>query len=524
MNTENRNNKKSPETIRGPEANAVTGLLFEDDKSVIKTGTITERADLSYEEQYEEMVRETFIDYDGEKIPFKIFNPAYRSDDTLILSITEIEKRSQLLKTAEKRLAERAASLINECKKKTCGYKSGKGVEKTWQQMIGDSYILTAAQSMYGMFESCFQDYREEICRTFSDLKGELCTDLLRLPSFAQADIANADADETEGLKLEDNMSLTDVIDEKYLSAQLLQIVKYFEGVDDEFAALAKKALAEGWFEIETSSMDSITIGTVAGTEDNGDGSSRIILSAHNSFGPQVLAHELGHAFFNMIRYDRKSSAPQTYENTFLLEVPSVFYELWAGAQEGKNGYEKFYKEVVDLEGPQMIVDDLNRKRGNPLSWLAYARNSHIVGFHIDFWIAFNLEKAIYERYRIEDRDIDVQWLCRKTLQFQQEVYSDLIDASRLDPYLWVRLPNLTDSRPFYNYSYTLGYILGMCLVEDLDKAQRDGTVKPFIENYHDFLRGMWVSSTEDVCAVLGYDLTDPKFWGSVKEKLLAEM
>lgn len=133
-----------------------------------------------------------------------------------------------------------------------------------------------------------------------------MCHEVLRLSSFAQMDIINADGDQAEEPDLGESKAMDDVRNEQYLSSQLAQMVRYFEGVDDEFAAFAKKALAEGWFEIGTSSMYSIATGTVASTEDNNDGSSRILLSAHNSFNPQVLAHELGHAFFNMIRHERE--------------------------------------------------------------------------------------------------------------------------------------------------------------------------------------------------------------------------
>ena len=80
MNRENRNHIKTSETIQD---------------SKMKTGLITERGELSYDERYEEMIRETIIDYEGERIPFKAFNPAYTSDNTLILNVAEIIKRSE---------------------------------------------------------------------------------------------------------------------------------------------------------------------------------------------------------------------------------------------------------------------------------------------------------------------------------------------------------------------------------------------------------------------------------------------
>ena len=461
-----------------------------------------------YAYHYDTLIAETNILYHGKTIPISSFSESREEDGTPVRDRQERNHRRELLIATEKSIADKAAAILNDRKKTTYGYGDGKTHGKLWQDLIGDSYDMAAIDNMFRLVEGCFEDYRNDCRSTFENFIDELTPDFLTLSYMELWDPSELEEEKDQTIS-------ETAVDFKKLFENLADC---FAGIDDFFVSFSRHAVESNWLCCENQEKPDIGASTYS-RNDNGE--SRITFWSPKQVNLQVMVHELAHAFQHKLQFDNGGTSAVEATSWFLIEVPSLFYELWVCALEGKKTYEKMYSRLRELKAPDIILKDMKEKMATPCSWIGLYRNHHFIAGEINNWISYNLEKAMYERL-YHGTEIDTVWLCQETVRLQKIIYGDLVKEETLDPYLWVRFSRLYGYDLFYNYQYTLGYILGLHFVEALISAQKEGQTKAFIEKYHQFLIASRAQRTEETCGIMGIHLSDPHFWETAREKIMA--
>jgi oligoendopeptidase F len=81
---------------------------------------------------------------------------------------------------------------------------------------------------------------------------------------------------------------------------------------------------------------------------------------------------------------------------------------------------------------------------------------------------------------------------------------------------MWVVKPHYySGNRSYYNFPYAFGHLLanGLYALYEADPAA-------FEAKYDTFLRGTGKMSVKDICATVGMDVEDKKFWASAIQVL----
>ncbi|PLT29488.1 M3 family metallopeptidase [Peribacillus deserti] len=199
-----------------------------------------------------------------------------------------------------------------------------------------------------------------------------------------------------------------------------------------------------------------------------------------------ILAHELGHAFHTTILFDQPSFL-QKYPMT-LAETASTFSEL------------------VFTESGQM-------SKGEKILYLEEEINAAVlyllyVQFHFDF------ELELYE-LKNKGEFLTAKQLTERVVKKQQEVFGDCLE--HYQDYFWILTPHFYYlNEPFYNFSYTFGYLFSYGLLKEYKKGRRE-----FEEKYILFLKDTGLLSVEELSLKhFGIDLTQPVFWMDSIQKI----
>ena len=253
-------------------------------------------------------------------------------------------------------------------------------------------------------------------------------------------------------------------------------VERAFGGYSPQLAALARRALDDGWIDVEPRA------GKVGGAfcMPMGDGSSRVLLNWNESFdGVQTLAHELGHAYHNTQLAERTPLQRRTPSS--LAETASIFCEtvMVAHGLTNASDDDRLVILEVDLQGSCQVI--------------------------VDIYSRFLFESRVFEQRR--DSTLSVDDLCGLMRDAQLEAYGDGLDDTQLHPYMWAAKPHYYGST-FYNWPYAYGLLFGIGLF-----AQYEADPDRFRAGYDDLLSCTGLSDAAGLGERFGIDVRDVGFW-----------
>jgi pepF/M3 family oligoendopeptidase len=266
-------------------------------------------------------------------------------------------------------------------------------------------------------------------------------------------------------------------------------ILTHFGSYSEKMQLLARRAFDENWIDAEprAGKRDGAFCMRVRADE------SRVLTNFKPAFGGMsTLAHELGHAYHNLVLAPRTAvqrSTPMT-----LAETASIFCEtiVKQAALREANAQEQLTILENSLQGSCQVVVDITSR--------------------------FLFEQRVFEGRRA--REWSVQELCDLMTDAQKETYGDGLDETQLHPYMWAAKPHYyRDSMAFYNFPYMFGLLFGLGLY-----AQYQSNAEEFKQHYDALLSSTGMADAATLAARFGFDLRQADFWraslGTIEQEI----
>lgn len=197
--------------------------------------------------------------------------------------------------------------------------------------------------------------------------------------------------------------------------------------------------------------------------------------------GMSTLAHELGHAYHNLVKAER--TALQKATPMTLAETASIFCETIVrhAALSAADRQEQISILEASLQDSSQVVVDITSR--------------------------FLFESRVFEQRA--QRELSIDELNELMLQAQRETYGDGLDESKLHPYMWALKPHYyrTDLS-FYNFPYMFGLLFGLGLY-----AQYQQDPEKFKAGYDDLLSSTGLDDAAGLASRFGIDVRTPAFW-----------
>lgn len=209
---------------------------------------------------------------------------------------------------------------------------------------------------------------------------------------------------------------------------------------------------------------------------------SRVFSNYKPSYGGMsTLAHELGHAYHNVLRSTRtmlQRTTPMT-----LAETASIFCEtiVRQAALQDSDEQEQLAILEASLQGSCQVVVDISSR--------------------------FLFESRLFEQR--QKRELSVDELNSLMLEAQRETYGDGLDSEKLHPYMWAMKPHYySTGLSFYNFPYMFGLLFGLGLYA---RYQQDP--EGFKTGYDDLLSSTGLADAATLAGRFGIDIRTPDFW-----------
>ncbi|HZQ04983.1 MAG TPA: M3 family oligoendopeptidase [Anaerolineae bacterium] len=251
-----------------------------------------------------------------------------------------------------------------------------------------------------------------------------------------------------------------------------------FGTYSDKMRGLAQRAFEQRWIDAEPRSgkRDGAFCMSVR------DDESRILSNFKAAYGGMnTLAHELGHAYHNLVIAPRtalQQSTPMT-----LAETASTFCEtiVRQAALRDADAKERIVILEASLQDSCQVVVDISSR--------------------------FLFESRLFDARRA--RELSVEELCTLMLDAQKETYGDGLDQEQLHPFMWAAKPHYySGGLSFYNFPYMFGLLFGLGLY-----AQYQANPEEFKKGYDDLLSSTGMADAVTLAARFGIDTHSPDFW-----------
>lgn len=255
-------------------------------------------------------------------------------------------------------------------------------------------------------------------------------------------------------------------------------ILTNFGAYSPRLQSLARRAFDERWVDAEprAGKRDGAFCMSVRADE------SRILSNFKPAYGGMgTLAHELGHAYHNLVKAGRTAinkSTPMT-----LAETASIFCEtiVREAALREAEGAERLAILESSLEGSFQVVVDITSR--------------------------FLFEQRVFDA-RLA-RELSVEELGTLMLDAQKETYGDALSPEFLHPFMWaVKSHYYSPERSFYNFPYMFGLLFGLGLY-----ARYQADPNEFKKGYDDFLSSTGLADAATLTSRFGIDIRTPEFW-----------
>lgn len=253
-------------------------------------------------------------------------------------------------------------------------------------------------------------------------------------------------------------------------------VIENFGTYSTQLADLARRAFEERWIDAEPRE------GKRGGAFCMWvrDGESRILANFQPAFGGMgTLAHELGHAFHNLMRAERTFVQRQTPMT--LAETASLFCET--------------------------LTQEAALAEAGPREQLAILEASlqDAIQVTVDIMSRFIFETEVFERRK--QKELSIEEFKEIMIEAQRATYGDGLDPEILHPYMWAVKPHYYGST-FYNFPYLFGQLFSLGLYTRY-RAEAEG----FRAGFEDLLSATGMASPADLAARFDIDLHEPEFW-----------
>lgn len=255
-------------------------------------------------------------------------------------------------------------------------------------------------------------------------------------------------------------------------------ILAQFGSYSERLQGLARRAFNEQWIDAEPrpGKRDGAFCMFVRGEE------SRILANYKEAYGGvRTLAHELGHAYHNLVKADRtpiQRSTPMT-----LAETASTFCEtivIQAALREATAAERMVILEASLQDSCQVVVDITSR---------------------------FLFESQLFDARQA--RELAIEELGALMLDAQKETYGEGLDAELLHPFMWAAKPHYYSAGlSFYNFPYMFGLLFGVGLY-----ARYNQDPEEFKRGYDDLLASTGMADAAALAARFGIETRAPDFW-----------
>jgi oligoendopeptidase F len=249
-----------------------------------------------------------------------------------------------------------------------------------------------------------------------------------------------------------------------------------FAGYSPDLVGLANRAFSENWIDAETreGKQGGAYCAGVAGDV------SRVMMNFDGSQDSvSTLAHELGHAFHNVVLAPR--TPMQRRLPMALAETASIFCETLL--------FEHAAAEATD-DGQRLALLDV-----------------HLVGATqtvVDIHSRFLFESELCARRR--RTALSVADMRGAMLDAQEAAYGDGLHPDYRHEYMWAVKGHYFT--PFYNWPYTFGLLFGIGLY-----ARYVDDPEAFRAGYDDLLSAVGMSDAAALAGRFGFDVRDGEFW-----------
>jgi pepF/M3 family oligoendopeptidase len=257
-------------------------------------------------------------------------------------------------------------------------------------------------------------------------------------------------------------------------------LVEQFAGYSEKLSGFVDRAFRERWIDAEPRNGKRGGAFCMWLRRDE----SRVLTNYMPTYdGVSTLAHELGHAYHNLVKAPRMPIQRQTPMT--LAETASIFCET--------------------------IIQNAALARADRLEQIAILEQS-IQGacqVVVDITSRFRFESRVFEKRR--KRELAVEELNELMLEAQRETYGDGLDQNLLHPYMWaVKTHYYSTERPYYNYPYMFGLLFGLGLYSRYVKDPEG-----FKRGYDDLLSSTGMADAATLAARFGIDVRATDFWRS---------
>jgi pepF/M3 family oligoendopeptidase len=264
-------------------------------------------------------------------------------------------------------------------------------------------------------------------------------------------------------------------------------IVEQFSAFSPKLGALAQRAFADHWIDAgpRVGKDGGAFCSAILGDE------SRILANYLPVFGwTSILAHELGHAYHNMVVVERKRTCLQASPDFGPAMFPMSLAETASTICE-----------TIVQRGARAAV-------ASPAEELALLEESLQSLTLNTFGIMplFAFEQAVFAtRAR---RDLSPLELEADMATAWHDVSGDAVDPDTVWSTSWTMGHFFIDTLWFYNFPYAFGalFALGLLAVRD---AEPDG----FLDRFDTLLADSGMREADELAAEFGIDLRDPAFW-----------
>jgi len=220
---------------------------------------------------------------------------------------------------------------------------------------------------------------------------------------------------------------------------------------------------------------------------------SRVLTNFDGSLSSVVtLAHELGHAYHGLHIQDHRPL--NTEYSMQVAETASTFNEniIMDAVISKASDKEKLTLLESQLQDATQII--------------------------VDIYSRFLFEKSVFEARKTQF--LFPNDLCSLMVEAQEASYGDGLDESTYHPYMWLCKSHYYDALyNYYNFPYAFGGLFAKGLYEQYKKEGSS-----FVPKYQALLHATTVSTSEEVAAMAGIDITKPDFWRSSLESIAKDI
>jgi pepF/M3 family oligoendopeptidase len=275
-------------------------------------------------------------------------------------------------------------------------------------------------------------------------------------------------------------------------------IVARFSAFSPKLGALAERAFENRWIDAGP------RVGKDGGAFCSGiqGDESRILANYLPVFGwTSVLAHELGHAYHNLVIVERERTCLQAPPDFAPLGMPMTFAETASTICESIVIRGALDAATSPLEELALLEESLQSVTMNVFGILPL----------------FIFEQEVFAtRAR---RELSPSELEAHMAGAWREISGDAIDPDTVWSMSWTMGHFFIDTLWFYNFPYAFGALLGQGLL-----AARDENRDEFLERFDRLLADSGMHEANDLAAGFGIDLRDPAFWRASLDAFRADV